>query len=62
MDAHRRACAKGIQRDTTTAHRADNMGQRNILRAPEFGKITAQLWSTLREESLKAIGHSGGRA
>lgn len=28
----------------------------------DFGAITAQLWSILRDESLKAMGHSGVRA
>lgn len=28
---------------------------------PDFGRITARLWSVLREESLKAIGQGTGR-
>jgi NitT/TauT family transport system ATP-binding protein len=33
-----------------------------IMEHPEFGAITARLWKTLREESLKTIGRSGGGA
>jgi NitT/TauT family transport system ATP-binding protein len=30
-----------------------------IVERPEFGAVTARLWKTLREESLKTIGRSG---
>jgi len=30
-----------------------------IVERPEFGGITARLWATLREESLKSIGRTG---
>jgi NitT/TauT family transport system ATP-binding protein len=33
-----------------------------IMEHPEFGAITARLWKTLREESLKTIGRSGAGA
>ena len=33
-----------------------------IIEHAEFGAITARLWHTLREESLKTIGARGGRA
>jgi NitT/TauT family transport system ATP-binding protein len=32
-----------------------------IIEHAEFGAITARLWHTLREESLKTIGRSGGK-
>jgi NitT/TauT family transport system ATP-binding protein len=33
-----------------------------IIEHPEFGAITARLWKTLREESLRTIGQSGRSA
>ena len=33
-----------------------------IVEHKEFGAITARLWKTLREESIKTIGRSAGRA
>jgi len=31
-----------------------------IIEHSEFGAITARLWKTLREESIKTIGRTGG--
>ena len=30
-----------------------------VVERPEFGQITARLWKSLRDESMKAIGKAG---